>query len=176
MTISFGALLRRLYRIYAIKRNVSVGDGMRLGLGSSLCPPHNFTVGKNVYIGRFCTIECDGQIGDDVLIANNVGLIGRHDHDFRSVGVSVRRARWVGEKCDDGFGCEQINIGSDVWIGFGAIVLSGVTVGRGAIIAAGAVVTKDVDSYSIVAGVPARQIGMRFTPEEILRHERSLTR
>lgn len=58
-------------------------------------------------------------------------------------------------------------IGSDVWIGGGAIVLSGLLVGDGSVIGAGAVVTKDVEPYSIVAGVPARKIGMRFDSETI---------
>lgn len=52
-------------------------------------------------------------------------------------------------------GQEETIIGNDVWVGFGAIIISGVTVGDGAIIGAGAVVTKDVEPYSIVGGVPA---------------------
>jgi galactoside O-acetyltransferase len=52
-----------------------------------------------------------------------------------------------------------IEIEDDVWIGAGAIVLPGVTVGRGAVIGAGAVVTRSVEALSIVAGVPAREIG-----------------
>jgi acetyltransferase-like isoleucine patch superfamily enzyme len=55
-----------------------------------------------------------------------------------------------------------IVIGNDVWSGFGSMVMSGVRVGDGAIIAAGAVVTKDVEPYSIVGGVPARHIDYRF--------------
>ncbi|MEP6606686.1 MAG: DapH/DapD/GlmU-related protein, partial [Nitrosospira sp.] len=53
-------------------------------------------------------------------------------------------------------------IESDVWLGYGAIILTGVTVGKGAIVAAGSTVTKDVPSYSIVGGTPARAIGKRF--------------
>jgi acetyltransferase-like isoleucine patch superfamily enzyme len=56
-------------------------------------------------------------------------------------------------------------IGNDVWIGHGAIVISGVTIGDGAIVAAGAVVTKDVPPYAIVGGVPAKVIKYRFPPE-----------
>ena len=57
------------------------------------------------------------------------------------------------------------NIGNDVWIGCGAIILSGVTIGDGAIIGAGAVVTKDVEPYTIVAGVPAKVLKTRFEKE-----------
>lgn len=60
-----------------------------------------------------------------------------------------------------------MEVGNDVWIGGGAIVLSGLRVGHGAVIGAGAVVTKDIEPYSIVAGVPARKIGMRFDAETI---------
>lgn len=58
-------------------------------------------------------------------------------------------------------------IGNDVWIGNNAVIKYGVHIGDGAIVAAGAVVTKDVEPYSIVGGVPARVIKYRFTPEQI---------
>jgi hypothetical protein len=58
-------------------------------------------------------------------------------------------------------------VGNDVWIGHGAILLRGITVGNGAVIGAGAVVTKDVPSYAIVAGNPARVLRMRFSAELI---------
>ena len=58
-------------------------------------------------------------------------------------------------------------IGHDVWIGANAIISRGVTIGNGAVVAAGAVVTKDVQPYSVVGGVPAKHIKFRFSPEEI---------
>ena len=67
-----------------------------------------------------------------------------------------------------------MTVADDVWIGYGAIVFSGVTVGRGAVVAAGAVVTKSVPPYAVVAGVPARVVGARFTPDEIVRHETAI--
>jgi acetyltransferase-like isoleucine patch superfamily enzyme len=72
-------------------------------------------------------------------------------------------------------GSEEVTVvEDDVWIGFGAIVLSGSRIGRGAVIAAGAVVTSDVSPYAIMAGIPAREIAKRFNREEILRHEELL--
>jgi phosphonate metabolism protein (transferase hexapeptide repeat family) len=58
-----------------------------------------------------------------------------------------------------------VTIGHDVWIGHGAIVLPGRTIGNGAVIAAGAVVAKDVPAYTVVAGMPAKTIKRRFSPE-----------
>ena len=61
----------------------------------------------------------------------------------------------------------DIVIGNDVWIGFEAVVLAGVTVGDGAIIGARAVVTKDIPPYTIVGGIPAQPIRKRFSDEDI---------
>lgn len=60
-----------------------------------------------------------------------------------------------------------IIVDDDVWIGYGATIMSGVHIGQGAVVAAGAVVTKDVPPYAIVGGVPAKVIKYRFEPEMI---------
>ena len=61
----------------------------------------------------------------------------------------------------------DIVIGNDVWIGYEAVILAGVTIGDGAIIGTRAVVTKDVPPYTIVGGVPARMIRKRFSDEDV---------
>lgn len=96
-------------------------------------------------------------------MAGNVAFVGRNDHRYDVVGKTI----WESPR-----GLSTVTtVEDDVWIGYGAIILSGVTVGRGSIIAAGAVVTSDVDRYSIAAGVPAGEIARRFTSDDIKRHE-----
>ena len=67
-------------------------------------------------------------------------------------------------------------IEDDVWVGYGTIVLTGLTVGRGSVVAAGSVVTRDIPPYSIAAGVPARVIGKRFDDQATIdRHEAAVS-
>jgi acetyltransferase-like isoleucine patch superfamily enzyme len=91
------------------------------------------------------------------------------------VGTPIRRAPWIGGDDYKGAGqAEQVVIGDDVWLGYGAIVLTGVTIGRGAVVAAGSIVLDDVEPYVIVGGNPARKLGVRFSPTEIVEHETKL--
>jgi acetyltransferase-like isoleucine patch superfamily enzyme len=163
------ALWQRMHRLYAVRANVRLGRAVHIGLGTILWAPKSLVVGDDVYIGKGCTIECDGSIGSGVLIGNRVGLVGRNDHDFRCVGATVRRAPSVRDP--GGPASTPLVIEDDVWIGYGAIVLSGVTVARGAVVAAGAVVTNDVPAYAVVAGNPARIVGRRFDDDEQRAHE-----
>lgn len=169
-------LWQHVYRAYGVRKNVITGKGLHLGIGTILWAPFELKVGDNVYIGKYCSIECDGAIGDNVMIANHVGMIGRYDHDYSCVGLPIRLAPWVGSPDYKGPGKGlKVVIEDDVWVGFGAVVLTGVKIGRGAIVAASSVVTKDVESYSIVGGNPAKQIANRFNrKEDIVDHEAKL--
>ena len=161
-----------MYRRYAVRSNVSLGHNVHIGLGTILWAPNDLVIGDDVYLGKGCTIECDGSIGSDVLIANRFGIVGRRNHDIRAVGVPMRRAPWVGESGGPISG--RVQIGSDVWIGFGAMVLSDVTIGRGAVVAARSVVIQDVPPDAIVAGNPTRFVGERFDEHQRIEHERLL--
>jgi acetyltransferase-like isoleucine patch superfamily enzyme len=166
---------QRLLRLYSVRDNVTLGRNVHIGLWTKIWAPNNMLVEDDVYIGMGCTIEVDGCIGRWTMIANGVGLVGRHDHDFRCIGKPMRFTPWIGSQSNRSQ--EQkatVIVGEDVLIGYGAIVLSGVKIGRGAIVAAGSVVTHDVDPYQIVGGIPAREIGWRFQPQEIIIHEEKL--
>jgi chloramphenicol O-acetyltransferase type B len=126
-------------------------------------PSRDIEIGEHVQFGRGSIVQCDAKFGNKVLISRNVAFIGRDDHRYDIIGRTI----WDSPRGDQ----YKTTVEDDVWIGHGAIVLSGVTIGRGAIVAAGAVITKDVPRYSIVGGVPARVFGWRFNHEEQKKHE-----
>ena len=134
--------------------------GKQVGEGFRMFPPFyadfgkNIHIGKNVFINSGCHFQDQGgiYIGDDVLIGHNVVLATiNHDLDPKQ----KRKNHY-----------SPIRICSNVWIGSNATLLPGVTIGEWAVIAAGAVVTKDVEPYTIVGGVPAKII-KRINEEEL---------
>lgn len=159
---------QRLHIRQAVAGRVQLGDRFRLGRGSTVWSAHGLRIGNDVAVGRYCTIEVDGDIGDFTLISAHVGIVGRGDHDLTQVGVPVRYSRWIGDRPPTPK--DRVHIGRDVWIGWGAIILSGTAIGDGAVVAAGAVVHADVEPFTIVGGDPARVIGSRFTPAERPEH------
>ena len=112
---------------------------------------------QNTQVGRYCSIASDVMIGP-----------GRHPTDrfstsnlFYAEEHPFLRLFQCPEKVERFEEYLPVTIGNDVWIGTKAVILDGISIGDGAIIAAGAVVTKDVPSGAIVAGVPARPIARR---------------
>ena len=166
-------IYRRLARRMALRGNVSWQKDLQVGWGTTIKAPDKITLEKGVKIGAYSVIACNGRIGRDVLIASHVGIVGRYDHDHSAIGVGIAAAPSL---YHNNFrprdGRDAVIIEDDVWIGFGAIVLSGVTIGRGAIIAAGCVITKNVEPYAIMVGNPARKAALRFTPAQQKEHER----
>lgn len=168
-------LWQAIYRSYGIRANVKTGKGVKLGLGAHVWAPDHMILGDNVRMGKNVTVECNGRIGNNVLIGNNVGLIGRWDHDTSVLGTPVTEAPWIFHK---GFNHPtkdmEVIVEDDVWIGYNATVISGVTVGRGAVIGACALVNKDVPPYAVVVGIPAKVVNYRYTPEQVVEHEKKL--
>lgn len=154
---------RDLFLKHIIWRRYTIGKRFHCGRGVFLWARNEITIGDDFYIGKYSIIETNCRIGNGVIIANHVGIVGRYDHCYQQVGVPIRRALSIRDKEYDWKGKDEMTIiGDDVWIGFGATVMSGVNIANGTIIAAGAVVTKDTEPYSIYAGVPAKKISDRF--------------
>lgn len=145
------------------------GRNVHVQWSTTMWSPHRHVVlGDDVGIGQRCTVQCDLEIGNKVLIAGNVAFVGSDDHVYDKVGEPI----WDSGRGDT----KKTVVEDDVWIGWGATILSGARIGRGSIIAAGCVVVGDVEPYSIMIPQKAKCLKRRFTPEEAERHDAELTR
>ena len=122
--------------------------------------------GDRLKIGKFCSVACGAKF---LFTSGNHSLRSLSTYTFpifyEQWGLDPKNIRDAWDNKGD------IVIGNDVWIGYEAVILSGVTVGDGAIIGSRAVVTRDVPPCTIVGGVPARPIRRRFDPQTIARLE-----
>lgn len=131
-----------------------------IGLGSEIKDYVIIQAAGKISIGKYCqinpyTVLYGGhiEIGDYVLIAPHC-MIASGNHDFKQLDLPMRLAGWTMKK--------PIIIEDDVWIGANSTITDGVKIGKGSVIAANSCVIKDVEPYSIVGGVPAKQIGSRI--------------
>lgn len=142
--VPFWVVRKAAYRLVGWQ----IGKGALVNMRLYALGPGKLKVGEFSHVNQGCLFDCRAgiEIGNSVSISHRVMLVtGGHDiqsSDFRE---------------DD----RPIRIGDHVWIGAGATVLKGVSIGEGAVVAAGAVVTKDVAPFTVVGGVPAREIGTR---------------
>ena len=111
-------------------------------------------------------------VGRFVSIAGNTTFLLDTEHYFNNVSTYPFKVKMLQTQTSESFGKGDIIVDDDVWIGYGATIMSGVHIGQGAVVAAGAVVTKDIPPYAIVGGVPAKVIKYRFEQgmiEELLK-------
>lgn len=113
-------------------------------------------------MGKFCSVACGAKF---LFNSANHSLASLSTYPFpiffEEWGLDVKNIRQAWDNKGD------IVIGNDVWIGYEAVVLAGVTIGDGAVIGARAVVSKDIPPYTIAAGVPAKPIRKRFSQDTI---------
>lgn len=143
-----------MWAFWTIRRAILKMVGMKIGKGSFVMKKNYFInanlvkIGEYSHINRDCLVDARGKIviGNSVSISHRVSLLtGSHDMDSPNF-----QGRF-----------EPIVISDYAWIGANATILQGVKIGKAAVVCAGAVVTKDVDDYCVVAGIPAKTIRHR---------------
>jgi len=148
---------------------VKHGTNVHVQWSTTMWSPNKHVIlGNDVGIGRNCSIACDLEIGNKVLIAGAVAFVGSDDHIYDTVGTPI----WDSGRGD----ARKTVVEDDVWIGWGAIILSGARICRGSIIGAGSVIADEVVPYSIMVPQKARVLRARFTPEQAELHDASLER
>jgi acetyltransferase-like isoleucine patch superfamily enzyme len=135
-------------------RFVWIGDGAKIR-----CHEGEVRIGRKTVLGQECTISAYKhiRIGEQCVIADRAMFI-----DFDHGVVEVERPIRV-----QGIYKRDVDVGSNVWVGYGACVLRGVRVGDNAVIGSNSVVVRDVPANAVVGGVPARVIRMREAPREL---------
>lgn len=130
----------------------------------------NISVGRYTY-GDLTVIRSAAtsklKIGDFVSIAPEVSFVLDSEHSLKTLSTFPFKANVLGVTEPEAGTHGDIIVSDDVWIGYRATIMSGVTIGQGAVVAAGALVTRDVPPYAIVGGVPAKVINYRFNEETI---------
>ena len=165
--------LKEIFKLY--KSGVRKAKWHKLYPESDTIPVNDFDfnhvrVGKGSY-GELHVVDFGGEcrllIKSYVSVAQNVSFILNADHYTKHISTYPFKVKMLKICQSESFGKGDIVVLDDVWIGYGATIMSGVTIGQGAIVAAGSLVTKDVPPYSIVGGVPAKVIKYRFSEDVI---------
>lgn len=147
------------------KLNKHNGTRMLRTNANAIVKVGNYTYG-NLYV-HISNTERQLTLGNYCSIAENVCFVLNSDHPLHSISTFPFKTKVLGLSNDEAISKGDIIVDDDVWICYGATIMSGVHIGQGAVVAAGAVVTKDVPPYAIVGGVPAKVIKYRFEPQII---------
>ncbi len=151
---------RRLELEVARRGRVRFGKFVWIGDGTKIrCHEGEVEIGQKTVMGQECTISAYQRvrIGEQCVIADRAMFI-----DFDHGVVEVERPIRL-----QGIYKRDVEVGSNVWIGYGACILRGVRVGDNAVVGTNSVVTKDVPANAVVGGVPARVLRMREAPERL---------
>ena len=175
LSFSLIGTIKRKIQLNKFRRDWRKQNNNNFSVPNNIFPPYCVRVGSYTY-GDLNIITFSDKsflsIGNFVSIAGNVFFLLDTEHCFEHISTYPFAVK-ISHTCDsESFSKGDIIIDDDVWIGYRAIIMSGVHIGQGAVIASGAVVTKDVPPYAIVGGVPARLIKYRFPSnmiEELLK-------
>lgn len=148
--ISFGAKRFRRFLCKNIfdyaSKTCNIEKGVFFGKGDEI------SIGDNSGIGLHARVQGPLEIGNNVMMGPDV-IIYTKNHEFKRVDIPMIKQGATNSK--------KVVIEDDVWIGARVIILPGVTIGYGSVIGAGSVVTKDIEQYAVVGGVPAKKLKLR---------------
>lgn len=172
-----GPFMDKVFRLVSIYKTLSINDMLGKGERTIAFPYtirgiENIIAESPINIGPNSTIYTTGAkliIKKHFISGPNLTII-TGDHHYM-IGKFVDE---ISEKDKLPENDKDVIIEEDVWCGANVIILKGVTIGRGSIVAAGSVVTRSCPPYSIIGGVPAKVIRMKFTEEQIKQHEQNL--
>jgi acetyltransferase-like isoleucine patch superfamily enzyme len=147
------SVVRAKYLFLGYKIGINFVIGQKVNIDKN-----GFSAGHNVYIGPYCYIGPKTKIGNFCMLSDNVNIVGS-DHIFEEVGVPTIIAGRPQNQ-------PTTVLEDDVWIGHGVTIIRGIIIGEGSIVGANSVVTKNVPSYCIYAGIPAKLIRKRFKNDD----------
>mgnify|MGYP000969855493 FL=1 len=131
---------------------VSVGDNVGFYYGTYIEPcDEEIIIGSNTHFAPYCVLYGPLSVGNNCAIAAHV-VLASIGHSYVDIDIPI---------VEQPTSQKKIIIEDDVWIGANAVITPGVTIGKGSIIGAGSVVTKNVEPYSVMGGVPAKLIKRR---------------
>jgi len=159
--LPIGGVFKKIRFLVCRPLFASCGENVNVEHRAFFYSGNNISIGNNSGIGINANLCGKISIGSDVMMGRDV-IIRTCNHCFSRTDIPMTQQGFKEEK--------PVSISNDVWIADRVIILAGVHVGEGAIIAAGSVVTHDVPSYAVVAGMPAKVIRMR---KEISVYEKS---
>lgn len=158
--------------IMPIKKSMFAKCGKKVYVGkNSEITFKNVYVGNNVSIGMnavFMSTLANIIIGDYVMFGPGVTIV-TGDHRTDVIGEYMINVHKKLPENDS-----NVIIENDVWIGSNVTILKGVTIGQGSIVASGSIVNKSIEPYSVVGGIPAKKIKMRFNENQIQEHKKIL--
>lgn len=169
-------IIRKLYKTHIYNKFKNITDTSTLGRNVKVYQPENLVMAERTNIDEGAVImntrakfimrkNSGAAVGLTVITGNHMSIVGKF---FKDVTDRDKDAA-EGQRYD-----KDVIVDEDVWIGTNVTLLAGSHIKRGAIVGGGSVVRSVVPPYAIVAGNPAKIIGFRFTPEEIIKHETEL--
>lgn len=169
------SMLVRIIRAIILRKYKNISYSSRISRNAIVYNPKNLIMEENTNVDAGATImntrakvifkrNSGAAFGFTAVTGNHMSIVGLN---LKQVNNSIKDKMDINHEMD-----KDIIVEEDVWIGNHVILLSGVTIGRGAEVGAGSVVRNNIPPYAVVIGNPCKIVGFRFTPEEIIEHEK----